>query len=800
MANYFNKKNFWISGIVLLSTSMIFNSCKNYGDADKKYDRLEYAKAIPLYKKALKKDTKNSAYWAKLGDCYRKNNQVKEAENCYANAVNGDSSKSVYKFEYALTLMSNEKYPEALEWMEKYLKEVPDDSWGKKLASGLSHVDDFFVGKDKFKVQNLTINSSESEFGSAFYKDGIIFTSCRSAKIPNKDSNDSEDGSDQWTGKGFYSIFYAKGAKENFEEPVVFLNGIQSQYHNTSACFNNEATELFMTRNLINNKKNDKRLTLQIYISTLDKGKWESVKPFPYNSDDYSCAHPALSPDGKKLYFASDMPGALGGMDLWVSNRTNNSWDVPVNLGPKINTKGNDVFPTMAEDGNLYFSSNGHEGIGGLDLYCSIDTLNNFSDPINLGAPFNSSDDDFSLILDKKNDFGYLSSNRTKKGNDDDIFYIEKIDEILISTIEKNSELMADNSTNKIIDETKTNTTSDSLTNGMNAENTTAANKDNSAKKSPEISAGQSPSVSMNSDIDENAVNPNKMNSGLANNNVSGNLNQNNSGIAASTPLNSQNNISSEQPTKSATNTKENNNSTFASVTKENADRDSYNNLPDPKNMEKTIWGKITHKVSSSPLENVAVKLINLSNLDTIITYTGKDGVYSFSGLDYNTRFKIASGAEYCNVKTIDTNITANNTNVNANMELFCSEENIALKNIYYDYDKSNIRPDAAKELDKLVKIMKQNPELELLVTAFTDCRGSASYNKVLSQKRAASVVAYLESSGIDRRRLIPDGEGEVNTENKCDCLNSKNTVCPEDEYQRNRRAEFKLRSKNLPA
>ncbi len=800
MANYFNKKSFWINGVILISTSIILNSCKNNGDADKKYDRLEYAKAIPLYKKALKKDTKNSAYWAKLGDCYRKNNQVKEAESCYANAVNGDSSKSIYKFEYALTLMSNEKYPEALEWMEKYLKEVPDDSWGKELASGLSHIDDFFAGKDKFKVQNLSINSPASEFGSAFYKDGIIFTSCRNAKVPNKDNNDTEYGSDQWTGKGFYSLFYAKGAKESFDEPVVFLNGIQSQYHNTSACFNKEGTELFMTRNLINNKKNDKKLTLQIYISTLDNGKWESVKPFPYNSDNYSCAHPALSPDGQKLYFASDMPGSLGGMDLWVSSRSNNRWDVPVNLGPKINTKGNDVFPTMAEDGNLYFSSNGHEGIGGLDLYCAKDTLNSFSEPINLGAPFNSSDDDFSLILDKKNDFGYLSSNRTKKGNDDDIFYIEKIDEILTSTIEKNSELLADNSTNKTTDETKTNAASDSLTNGMDAENNTAANKENTAKKSPENSASQGSSVSMNSDIDGNAVNPNKMNSGLANNNVSGNLNQNNSGIAASTPLDNQNTISSEQPTQSTTNTKGNKNSTFASVTKDNADIDSYNNLPDPKNMEKTIWGKITHKVSSSPLENVAVKLINLSNLDTITTYTGKDGIYSFSGLDYNTRFKIASGVEYCNVKTIDTNITAINTTVNANMELFCSEENISINNIYYDFNKSNISADAAKELDKLAKIMKQNTELELVVSAFTDCRGSDAYNMVLSQKRAASVVAYLETKGIDRRRLIAIGHGETKPINKCDCGNNSNNVCTEDEYQRNRRAEFKLKSRNLPA
>ena len=343
MANNFRKTTIWIAGTILLSTSISFYSCKKYSDADKKYDRLEFAKAIPLYKKALKKDSKNSTYWAKLGDCYKKNNQVLEAENCYANAVNGDSSKSIYKFEYALTLMSNEKYTEALEWMEKYLKEVPDDSRGKELAAGLGHIDNFFVNKNKFKVQSLSINSPESEFGSAFYKDGIIFTSCRKAKISAQNNNDAEDGNDQWTGKGFYSIFYANGSKDNFKEPVVFLNGIQSKYHNTSACFNTDGTELFMTRNLVKSKKNEEKLTLQIYISTLDKNKWGDVKPFPYNSDQYSCAHPALSTDGNKLYFASDMPGTLGGMDLWVSNRTNNGWDIPINLGPKINTKGSEV-------------------------------------------------------------------------------------------------------------------------------------------------------------------------------------------------------------------------------------------------------------------------------------------------------------------------------------------------------------------------------------------------------------------------------------------------------------------------
>lgn len=768
------KQNIWFAGMALTLTAVFSYSCKKFSQADKNYDRLEYAKAIPMYKKGLKNDTGNSEYWAKLGDCYRKNNQVKEAESCYEKAVSGANSKSIYKFDYAQTLMSNEKYADALVWMEKYLKEVPDDSRAANLATGLNRINDFFVNKDKFKVENLTINSSESDYGPSFYKEGIIFTSSRETK-PEDFEEPEKDG---WTGKSYYALYYSKGSDDKFEAPVTFLKGIQTKYHNTSACFSLDGNTMFLTRNNVKPRGKNQFMKLQIFVSTLHDGQWTSVVPFPYNSDNYSCAHPALSADGKKLFFTSDMPGTKGSMDLWYSVRTENGWDVPVNCGPAINTKGNEVFPSVDANGNIYFSSNGHEGIGGLDLYCTRDTLNTFSKPINLGAPFNSSDDDFCLILDPKKDQGYLSSNRNKQGTNDNIYFIQKISDLINNSIAEStgSKPGASEATASLNEQSGTdlNSSSDDLKIGVATENASSLPNNTDQPFADQNNIDRTNTASTENKYVESSTN---------------------------SPTSQEQEYNSANAPPTSNNPSANTNNDIDLQSGNVTGNDNANpNTAENTEMKIGIEGKLINNVTGQPLENVPVKIVNLSNLDTVSSLSGKNGLFKYYGLSLNTSYRVIAGIEYCDVKTVDVSLTESKRIAQTNINLFCNEPNASVNNIYYDFDKYAIRPDAAKELDKLVSIMKQRSDLSVEVNAYADCRGSKSYNMVLSQKRAAAAVAYLESKGIERRRLLAIGYGENKPVNECFCASHSKAVCTEEDYQRNRRTEFRLRKADLPA
>ncbi len=691
--------------------------------ADKKYNYLAFSKAIPIYKKALKKDSTNTQAWARLGNCYRENNQTINAEEAYASVVNDPNAKSIYKLNYAQMLMSNGKYLEARKWLANYAKEVPQDKRGADLASGLSHVEKFFINKDNYTVQKLNINTDEAEYGPAFYKDGLVFTSSRK-------SDGGKSKTHTWTGKSYYSLFYAKGKSATFDEPVIFLKGVQTKYNNSSVCFNKNGTEMVLTRNNLENKLRDEDevLKLKLYFSILKDGQWSSVVPFQYNSDDYSCAHPALSPDGQKLYFASDMPGSIGGMDLWVCTRTGQGWGVPKNMGTSINTMGNELFPTVADDGTIYFSSNGHEGIGGLDIYSTKDSGDTYAQPRNLGAPYNSSDDDFGLIVDNSvpgKPVGYFSSNRTRQGNNDDIFTIkERIILLKGLVVDKSTNKSLDSATVRIIDET---------------------------------SAVEMKQVGKDGDF-STIIQPEKKYTIIAER-------QN---FTVDTLSLTDDIIKSQGDTVSVT---------------------------IPLGNEISIDGKISSEVLGTFIEGATVTLVKTNTHDTLRTTTNRDGYYSFGKVQVQSDYRITVQSGYCDSKSVDTSTTGmlGNTALHVNISLFCLTDNMVLKNIYYDLDKSNIRPDAAKELDKLVELLKKFPNVRIELGSHTDCRASKAYNMRLSERRAASAVEYLEKSGILRRRLVARGYGESKPVNKCECEGTYMVPCTEEEYQLNRRTEIKI-------
>ncbi|HNS11002.1 MAG TPA: OmpA family protein [Bacteroidia bacterium] len=720
-----NKTYRYFTFVAVIVMSCITNSCKMVDKANMHYEEFAYAKAIPIYKKALAKDTMalDAESWYRFGYCYRANNQTALAEECYAKIARSKNPKDIYTLSYAEMLMENGKYAEASTWMNKYINAVPTDGRAIELARGLSNIETFFTEKDYFKVQKLNISSMEAEFGPAFYKDGIVFTSSRSPKKNAKDVHD-------WTGKRFYSLFYSQGKGATFNEPVIFLEGVQDKYNNSSLCFNKQGTEMILTRNNLGQKRralvNNEILRLKLFFSTLVDGKWTDVVPFKYNSDTYSCAHAALSPDGNRLYFSSDMPGSIGGMDLWYCDRRADGWSMPQNMGPGINTLGNEVFPTVAGDNTIYFSSNGHAGIGGLDIYSTRDSAEAYTIVHNLGAPFNSSDDDFNLIYDSTNTAGYISSNRNQQEKNDDIFYIQKF-EIKLKGI------VLDKRTNELL----------------------------AASNVRIIEENMEPTDSRTSEdgLFRTALRPNKNYLIIADHDE---YNSDTLRLDASTIKAAGDSIEVEIP------------------------------LVD----EIVLHGKVYNETEGSGIENSSVLLVNLDTQDTLRVKTDSEGNYKFKNIQREAKFRVIAESEYCDAKSVDTaTIDMQGRSIRIDFSLFCLSGNIVLNNIYYDLDKSNIRPDAAVELDKLVSLMKKYPEMKIELGSHTDCRASFTYNMALSKRRAASAVAYLEKNGINRKRLVAAGYGESILVNGCECEGGRVVPCTEAEHQMNRRTEIKILS-----
>lgn len=388
------------------------------------FKMMAYPKAIPCYTKALKKDSTLQEAVYKLADCYRLTNNRQMAEQWYARAVRMPSVTPLYKFYYGQALMNNGKYAQARKWMTDFLLDSKEDGRGQSFIRAIDAYNSFFTDSSNYSITKLDINSPNADFGAALFKDGIVFASSR-------EKTQIIERRHAWTNQPFLDLYYSRGRENKFREPEPFANNLQTKLNDGPVAFNKKGDEMWITRNNIEGgrvrKSTDKMVKLKIFRSTQKGGsEWGNLESFAYNSDNYNCAHPAISPDGQRLYFSSDMPGSEGGMDIWMCTRQGSGWSKPINLGDTINTKGNEVFPVAMEDGTLYFASDGLPGIGGLDVFYTRDMGMGYTTPINMGYPINTSDDDFSMVYDAKNKTGYISSNRANRGFDDDIYTIKK--------------------------------------------------------------------------------------------------------------------------------------------------------------------------------------------------------------------------------------------------------------------------------------------------------------------------------------------------------------------------------------
>lgn len=394
---------------------------RKHGDTQFKHHH--YQSAISFYMKALRKAPDPGNIMLQIGRSYNKINQPEEAEKWYLEANKNKADFTIHDYyQYARILVTLKKKGQADALLEHVLAADPNSYLARKALSDLREFEKYYLDSADFLIDTLSINSSVAEFAPAYFKDGIVFSSARREGILKRKYH--------WDNTHFLNLYYARQTgKNHFTIPELFEKDLNTPYHEGPAVFYKEDTRMILNRNqsvkVVGAEEAYER-HLALYEAIIYEGQstWK-LTPLPFNDPAYSYGHPWISENGDTLYFVSNQPGGYGGTDIYRAVRKDGVWGKPFNVGPAINTIENEVFPFFV-DNVLYFASNGHGGLGGLDLFESRLTVNGFSPPLNMGYPMNSTADDFSLIIKKDQLNGFYASSR--KGNDD-IFYFEKIEE-----------------------------------------------------------------------------------------------------------------------------------------------------------------------------------------------------------------------------------------------------------------------------------------------------------------------------------------------------------------------------------
>ena len=415
--------------------------------ADERYNQYSFSPAIDIYKKVLDKGYTSPDLLKRLGNSYYFNAKYQEAADTYAklNTTYPDEMSVEDVFRYAQSLKSIGNYDQAAQLMESF----------REMTSTMSDFDEDYMTKieknsGRYTVKTFPYNSKYSDFAAAYYEKGLIFAS-------DRDTGNFARYRHTWNARDFLDL-YKVNADSVSNNNVVKLGGVvNTRLHESTSVVTKDGTTMYFTRNNFfdGRKKKDEEgiIRLKIYSAENIDGEWLNITELPFNSDSYSVAHPMLSPDGKKLYFVSDMPGSLGESDIFVTEIIGDGTYGPIkNLGSNINTIARETFPFIDKDGVLYFSSDGHQGLGGLDVFATKIAYNDYTQPVvNVGKPVNTPKDDFSYIFNSENKTGYFSSNRDGGMGDDDIYEFVENEPLVLDCIQEITGTVRDRISNEVL-------------------------------------------------------------------------------------------------------------------------------------------------------------------------------------------------------------------------------------------------------------------------------------------------------------------------------------------------------------
>ncbi len=605
----------------MLSTSLIAQN-KETKEADKLFDRLEYVDAAKAYANLVEKNKADGYVYKQLADSYFNVFNTKEAVTWYAKAIETPQDAETH-FRYAQMLKAEGNSEAANAQMEQFAKMQPNDARAKTFTANPNFLNQLKTQPKQYDAKKSDVSSDKSDFGAVLTNENeLYFTSARNT-ARKKSGMDEEP---------YLDLYKATRNADGSLSLATEIAELNTKWHDGPAALSADGNSMYYGSESFNESafQKDKTKHLkygQIYLYKVTKNgeKWTSGKALPFNSTAYSVRNPSISSDGKTLYFSSDMPGGLGGEDIWKVSVDGDTYGTPENLGSNVNTEANESFPSIQEDGILFFSSNGRQGFGGYDVFKQNTTSNEKA--INVGEPVNSQKDDFAFSYNLQKNVGYFSSNR--EGNDD-IYEAVAVCGVEAVVVVKDA-------------------VSGKLLSGANVAFIN--------RKGVEVSSQ-----------------------------VSSETGETKFGIECD------------------------------EVANFNASRAGYENgtatLEKSKNGSKTL-------------------VLNLTAIQPVIT-----------------------------------------------------EREVILQPIFFEYNKSNITALGAEELDKLVSVMNEYPNMVIDAKSHTDSRGADSYNLKLSDRRAKATVQYIVSKGIAKDRITGNGMGE--TQPKVDCKE-----CTEEEHAQNRRSEF---------
>ena len=555
-------KTFIFILFMLLTGSLSYGQNRAERLGNNEFHRYNYTEAIerfePIRNKSIDIQRKLAQSHLFLGN-------ISKAADYYAGIVSSDEKKSQDVWEYAQTLMMLERYDDARKQLNTFYQLSPDDSRAKRYSQAGSFDADIKAMETNTSIKHLSINNVQQDFGVSYYDGQVLFASSRQV---------AADPRDNWVGNQLPYLFpFSAGKSPDGEmvNPKPFMpDFFEGDYHVGPVVFNKAVNMMAYVVNYEPKSKKGETLNLKLMVSVLDDGEWSEPVSAPFNSPDYSVGHATFTPDGGTMYFVSDMPGGKGGTDIYrVSVSPSGVFGIPENV-EEINTEGQEMFPFFHQDNRLYFASDGHVGLGGLDIFYADISEGRFGEVVNVGTPINSARDDFAIAFNEDGKTGYFSSRRLGGSGNDDIYYF--------------------------------------------------------------------------------------------------------------------------------------------SVTE-----------PKPEAEPEPI-------VIVEPEPVVQPEIVKVLDIGPIL----------------------------------------------------------------FDFDKSNIRPDAAIELDKLVRIMNENPTMVVEIASHTDCRGSDAYNEVLSKSRLESTQAYIRQRITRPERIYGKSYGKTELLNRCDCL-TEDPPCTPEEHEVNRRSEFRI-------
>ncbi len=723
---------------------------------------------------------------------------------------------------YAQALGQNGKLPEAQDMYARY--ESVKATMGTESTNFRPGAMVQGDAKVTYRVERLGIDTDNAEFSPAYFREGLVYVAGKGSSgsstspdkgyldlfyIPNRndltatgivgadgklvavnngranadessnyanrrlgrDNYTRATANDSRTAASFAPMSFSSGLGLNKNErkaatttaPEEFSKELNTKYHEGPLTFSADGSRVIFTRNNYNEGKSrksaDNVTKLKLYSADLRDGGWANVQELPFNSDEYSSGHPALSRDGKSLYFVSDRPGGRGGTDVYVARFDGGVWSQPLNLGPQINTKGDEMFPFVDENNVLYFASSGHPGsLGGLDIYHT--SLNGGNQQVfHLEAPINSKADDFGLITDGTRSTGYFSSNRLK--GDDDIFRFFR----------ESSLYGCRNLSLKVFDETTYAALGDVTV-------TIKARGEGRDEKTLLTDAEGMIDICLEA---ENDFLFELAKDGY----LTGTLGFSTKGLTDDRAIRLGSSLIKFDVIER--------DRTPGRMTTSSDESGEWET--DDEISASTLRGTVTGEVGRKPIEGVKIVLKNECDGKISQTVTGPTGRF---------RFEIIEGCDYTLVATKKSYGT--NTNairkipatskpklVSANIVMIKAGDLVTLDNIHYDSGKWEVRPDAARELDRLVATMRKYPSLKIEIGSHTDSQGEAQFNQYLSERRAKAALNYLASKGVSRNRLSAKGYGESQLLNQCE----DGVLCTQEEHERNRRTELKVLSIN---